>query len=77
LHFLTTFNLFHGYFMTATTESISTEAKLNWTNVAFFSAFHLAALAAPFYFSWQAVILTVFLHWLFGHWYLPCLSSDA
>ncbi|WP_271254724.1 acyl-CoA desaturase [Pseudanabaena sp. Chao 1811] len=52
--------------MTATTEAISTEQKLNWTNVAFFSAFHIAALAAPFYFSWQAVILTVFLHWFLG-----------
>ena len=52
--------------MTATTEAPSTDQKLNWTNVAFFSAFHLAVLAAPFYFSWQAVILTVFLHWLFG-----------
>jgi len=52
--------------MTANTEAISTEPKLNWTNVFFFSAFHLAALAAPFYFSWQAVILTVFLHWLLG-----------
>lgn len=52
--------------MTATTEAPSTELKLNWTNVAFFSAIHLAALAAPFYFSWQAVILTVFLHWFLG-----------
>lgn len=51
--------------MTATTEVTSLQ-KLNWTNVAFFSAFHIAALAAPLYFSWQAVALTVFLHWLFG-----------
>ena len=54
------------YFMTVTTEALSTKQQLNWTNVAFFSAFHLAALAAPFYFSWQAVILTVFLHWFLG-----------
>jgi fatty-acid desaturase len=52
--------------MTATINTLPTEQKLNWTNVGFFSAFHLAALAAPFYFSWQAVILTVFLHWLLG-----------
>ncbi len=52
--------------MTATTEATSTEQKLNWTSVIFFSVFHIAALAAPFYFSWQAVILTVFLHWFLG-----------
>jgi stearoyl-CoA desaturase (delta-9 desaturase) len=52
--------------MTANTQAPSINQELNWTNVIFFSAIHLAALAAPFYFSWQAVILTVFLHWLFG-----------
>ena len=52
--------------MTATTEAPSTELKLNWTSIIFFSVFHIAALAAPFYFSWQAVILTVFLHWFLG-----------
>ena len=53
--------------MTANIQIPIAEQKLNWVNIAFFSAFHIAALVlAPFYFSWQAVLLTVFLHWLFG-----------
>ena len=53
--------------MTANIQIPVAEQKLNWVNIAFFSAFHIAALVlAPFYFSWQAVLLTVFLHWLFG-----------
>ncbi len=27
---------------------------------------HMGALAAPFFFSWQAIVLVVFLHWLTG-----------
>jgi sn-2 palmitoyl-lipid 9-desaturase len=40
--------------------------KLNWVNVAFFSAFHAVALLAPWFFSWKALGLTIVLHWLFG-----------
>lgn len=40
---------------------------LNWTNVAFFGAFHaVALLVAPFYFSWSALGVALLLHWLFG-----------
>ena len=40
---------------------------LNWTNVLFFSIFHLIALiAAPLMFSWSALGVALFLHWLFG-----------
>ncbi|MFN3926342.1 MAG: acyl-CoA desaturase [Pseudanabaenaceae cyanobacterium] len=39
---------------------------LNWLNVFFFGSIHLLACAAPFYFSWQAVLVTLFLHWLIG-----------
>ncbi|NJK60774.1 MAG: acyl-CoA desaturase [Oscillatoriales cyanobacterium SM2_1_8] len=46
--------------------TISPPLRLNWTNVAFFSVFHVAALLAPVYFSWQGVALAVFLHWLLG-----------
>lgn len=41
-------------------------AQLSWINVLFFGSFHFIALLAPFYFSWSALGLTVFLHWLFG-----------
>jgi sn-2 palmitoyl-lipid 9-desaturase len=40
---------------------------VNWTNVVFFGVFHLVALvAAPMLFSWSALGLALFLHWLFG-----------
>jgi stearoyl-CoA desaturase (delta-9 desaturase) len=43
-----------------------TALPINWVNVFFFSTFHLLACAAPLYFSWQAVALTLGLHWLIG-----------
>ena len=39
---------------------------LSWTSVAFFSAFHILALLAPWFFSWKALGVMVFLHWLTG-----------
>lgn len=39
---------------------------LNWTNVAFFGAVHALALLAPWFFSWSALGVMIFLHWLFG-----------
>lgn len=39
---------------------------VNWTNVAFFGTVHALALLAPWFFSWPALVLTIFLHWLFG-----------
>ncbi|MDX2228951.1 MAG: fatty acid desaturase [Leptolyngbyaceae cyanobacterium bins.349] len=38
----------------------------NWTSVAFFAAVHALALLAPWFFSWSALGVTLFLHWLFG-----------
>ncbi|AFZ24945.1 fatty-acid desaturase [Cylindrospermum stagnale PCC 7417] len=40
--------------------------RLSWTNVAFFAAVHALALLAPWFFSWSALGLLLFLHWLFG-----------
>lgn len=40
--------------------------RLSWTNVVFFTTFHALALLAPWFFSWSALGLLVFLHWLFG-----------
>ncbi len=49
------------------TPSLPNESlKLNWTNVFFFGGFHVAALAAPWFFSWQALGTVFLLHWLFG-----------
>jgi stearoyl-CoA desaturase (delta-9 desaturase) len=39
---------------------------LDWTAVVFFSAFHLIALLAPWFFSWPALGITLLLHWFFG-----------
>ncbi|MGI0483975.1 acyl-CoA desaturase [Pantanalinema rosaneae CENA516] len=39
---------------------------LNWTNIAFFTVFHLLALSAFWCFSWSALGVAILLHWLFG-----------
>jgi len=44
----------------------STRITLSWTNVVFFGSVHLLALLSPWFFSWPALGLTLFLHWLFG-----------
>ena len=38
----------------------------NWISFAFFAAVHTLALLAPWFFSWSAVGVALFLHWLFG-----------
>ncbi|HEY9825675.1 MAG TPA: fatty acid desaturase [Stenomitos sp.] len=40
--------------------------KLNWVAVVFFATIHGLALLAPWFFSWSAFTVTLFLHWLFG-----------
>src|SRR6478736_7029821 len=37
--------------------------NVDWIVVAWMVAMHAGALAAPFYFSWQAVAVTFVLHW--------------
>ena len=39
---------------------------LNWTRVTFFGIIHALALLAPWFFSWSALGVMIFLHWLFG-----------
>lgn len=39
---------------------------LNWTSIPFFAAVHALALLAPWFFSWSALGVAIFLHWLFG-----------
>lgn len=41
-------------------------ASLSWTNIAFFGTVHAVALLAPWFFSWSALGITLFLHWLLG-----------
>ncbi|MFZ9738229.1 MAG: acyl-CoA desaturase [Prochlorotrichaceae cyanobacterium] len=40
--------------------------RLNWSAVFFFALIHLLACLAPWYFSWSALGVTLFLHWLLG-----------
>ncbi|MGK7895337.1 MAG: acyl-CoA desaturase [Xenococcus sp. (in: cyanobacteria)] len=53
-----------------TQKLIATEQKpaltLSRTNVALFAAVHAIALLAPWFFSWSALGVMIFLHWLFG-----------
>ena len=53
-----------------TQQLITSEGKpdlaLSRTNVALFAAVHAVALLAPWFFSWSALGVTIFLHWLFG-----------
>ena len=39
---------------------------LDWISVVFFGAIHALALLAPWFFSWSALGVMIFLHWLFG-----------
>ena len=40
--------------------------KVNWGTAAFLLIAHVAALAAPFFWSWRALITAVFLYWVGG-----------
>lgn len=56
--------------MTAQHLAIASDAekplRIRWLNVIFFTSFHVVALLAPWFFSWSALGLLLFLHWLFG-----------
>lgn len=42
------------------------ELVLSWTSVALFGSIHVLALLSPWFFSWSALGVMIFLHWLFG-----------
>ena len=37
-----------------------------WVNITFFAVFHVIALTAPWFFSWSALGVAIFFHWLTG-----------
>jgi stearoyl-CoA desaturase (delta-9 desaturase) len=45
---------------------IEQSPTLSWVNVMFFGAVHAIALLSPWFFSWSALGITIFLHWLLG-----------
>lgn len=53
-----------------TQQLIATESKntltISWARVAIFASIHALALLAPWFFSWSALGVAIFLHWLFG-----------
>lgn len=53
-------------YIPAPTSEEGAPLTLNWVNIFFFGFFHLGVLLAPVYFSWQAVGVTLLLHWLIG-----------
>jgi sn-2 palmitoyl-lipid 9-desaturase len=59
-----------GIFMTgkflATAPEGGNSPALSWTNVIFFGTIHAIAFSAPWFFSWPAIGVAIFLHWLFG-----------
>lgn len=42
------------------------QTSINWPTVAFLTVFHVASVAAPFFWSWPAVITAVILYWVAG-----------
>ncbi len=48
------------------TASGGQQMPLDWTNVFFFGTIHALALLAPWFFSWSALGVMLFLHWLLG-----------
>jgi sn-2 palmitoyl-lipid 9-desaturase len=48
------------------TAPIKQPLALNWTSIIFFGVIHALALLAPWFFSWSAIGVMIFFHWLFG-----------
>jgi fatty-acid desaturase len=49
-----------------TTDERAHSANLSPWAIGWLGLAHIASLVAPFYFSWQALVLAVFLHWVTG-----------
>jgi stearoyl-CoA desaturase (delta-9 desaturase) len=47
-------------------KTLKPPSPISWIMVAFVGAIHGLALLAPWFFSWSALGVTLFLHWLFG-----------
>jgi stearoyl-CoA desaturase (delta-9 desaturase) len=49
-----------------TSSEVGEPLKLDWAAVALFGSVHVLALLAPWFFSWSALGVAIFLHWLCG-----------
>jgi len=45
---------------------VGQKRKINWSNAFFLGLFHLGALAALFFWSWQGIVSAVVLYWVAG-----------
>src|SRR5438046_10277850 len=52
--------------MTNKTSNLNKRARLNRNTTIFMVLFHIAAIAALFMFSWQAIVVSVILLWVSG-----------
>src|SRR2546421_4222687 len=55
-----------GRLMSSKSEINSKAAGINWVTAIWMVVFHLGAIAAPFMFSWKAVIIALALWWIAG-----------
>jgi fatty-acid desaturase len=53
-----------GPFASPPTPPAISREGINWTSLSAFAVFHLAAVAALFFFRWQALLLAVALYWI-------------
>src|ERR1700692_2115618 len=44
----------------------STESQVNWVTAFFMAVFHIGAIAALFFFTWKAFLVSLFLWWVSG-----------
>ena len=42
------------------------KGEINWVTASFMAMFHIGAVAALFFFTWNALLLTIFLIWVSG-----------
>jgi sn-1 stearoyl-lipid 9-desaturase len=52
--------------MTSSGKESANDSQINWVTAIFMLSLHLGALAAPFFFSWVACLLAIFLYWVGG-----------
>jgi len=50
----------------ATKEAADQRTAINYASIIWIVLLHVGALAAPFYFTWEALAFTLFMHWVTG-----------
>lgn len=58
--------IFHLSSANSASANTGQKPALSWGSLFFFAIIHFLALLAPWFFSWQALGITLLLHWFFG-----------